>query len=374
MARLPASEAAPDPAAAPDGFAALLALTPQTGPAPQAPPAPAPAEVLAETIAALREVIEARLEQAESPEEAAVIAGQGQARLATLLQDFDAVHGTAFAALLQEEAALQEGADPQDGLPALFDRAGALLTEPAQPADLAGPAPAGHMAVPPLPGPRPSAQWSIEAPLHPGSGVPARAEPKPSAQPDLALQAPTAVEQLSASPPQAAAPQSLPLQAQPLQTQPLQALSQPPAAAQPPHPPEAPPIPTQIAEPLRRLSHEEERTRVELMPKGLGSIEIEVHRAEDGRLQVVLRADNSATLAALRGDREGLLGALGQSGITDADLGFGSFSDPRRGGQTRREASPRDAAPLPFAGAAPLTPEAPASAPRTTAGRIDIIT
>ena len=81
-----------------------------------------------------------------------------------------------------------------------------------------------------------------------------------------------------------------------------------------------------------RLS--EGRTRVELTPRGLGDIEIDL-RQEGGQLRVVLRAENPAVLAGLRQDREGIAAMLRDGGVDlgDGALGFESFDGHRPRGQ-----------------------------------------
>jgi hypothetical protein len=75
----------------------------------------------------------------------------------------------------------------------------------------------------------------------------------------------------------------------------------------------------------------EGNTRIELTPRGLGDIEIDMRHDEAGKLRVVLKADNPAVLTAFRQDRELLIGALRESGGaemtgSDVDLSFESFA------------------------------------------------
>jgi flagellar hook-length control protein FliK len=83
-------------------------------------------------------------------------------------------------------------------------------------------------------------------------------------------------------------------------------------------------------------------TRIELTPRGLGDIEIDMRHDEAGKLRVVLKADNPAVLTAFRQDRDLLLGALrdssgGEIAGSDVDLSFESFA-----GHQSRQRSDQD--------------------------------
>jgi flagellar hook-length control protein FliK len=83
-------------------------------------------------------------------------------------------------------------------------------------------------------------------------------------------------------------------------------------------------------------------TRIELTPRGLGDIEIDMRHDEAGKLRVVLKADNPAVLTAFRQDRDLLLGALrdssgGEFSGSDVDLSFESFA-----GHQSRQRSDQD--------------------------------
>jgi len=84
-----------------------------------------------------------------------------------------------------------------------------------------------------------------------------------------------------------------------------------------------------ITDQIRKATFSEGRTRIELAPRGLGEIEIDVQPGEAGRLRVVVRAENPAVLHALRTDRDSLLNLLDDSGVSveDGDLELGDFSD-----------------------------------------------
>ena len=83
-----------------------------------------------------------------------------------------------------------------------------------------------------------------------------------------------------------------------------------------------------LAQQIRSASISEGNTRIALAPRGLGEIEIDLRPDEAGKLRIILRAENPAVLQALRGDRDGLLLALSESGtaVDDAELEFEDFS------------------------------------------------
>lgn len=87
-----------------------------------------------------------------------------------------------------------------------------------------------------------------------------------------------------------------------------------------------------LAQQIRAVSFSEGNTRISLAPRGLGEIEIDMRPDEAGKLRIVLRAENPAVLFALRGDRDGLLLTLSESGtdIRDADLSFEDFGNRQR--------------------------------------------
>ena len=86
---------------------------------------------------------------------------------------------------------------------------------------------------------------------------------------------------------------------------------------------------------IANVSLSEGRTRVELTPRGLGDIEIDL-RQEGGQLRVVLRVENPAVLAVLRQDRDGIVAMLRDGGVDlgDGSLGFESFDGHRSRGQS----------------------------------------
>lgn len=98
-----------------------------------------------------------------------------------------------------------------------------------------------------------------------------------------------------------------------------------------------------IAAQIKGVSFAEGTTRVELMPKGLGGIEIEIARDDAGKLRVVLRAENPAVLNAMRTDREVLVTMLrdGGTSVDDGAVSFESARDGREGqGQSQSGGRP----------------------------------
>ena len=122
---------------------------------------------------------------------------------------------------------------------------------------------------------------------------------------------------------------------------------------------------------IRGHSFREGTTRIELSPAGLGDLEIELSPGEGGGLRIVLRAENPLVLAALRSDRDTLLGLLRDGGAQagDASLSFEDFG-ARQGTGRQYRAAPEPPPPATLADAEPAKPEPI----RRAAGRIDILT
>ncbi|MFD1342044.1 flagellar hook-length control protein FliK [Litorisediminicola beolgyonensis] len=97
----------------------------------------------------------------------------------------------------------------------------------------------------------------------------------------------------------------------------------------------SPGLAASVSDQIGRTRISEGRTVIELAPRGLGSIEIDLKTDETGQLRVVLRAENPAVLAALRSDRALLMSVLGDSqpGLGDAALDFEEFNQPRQNTQ-----------------------------------------
>ncbi|PCH94798.1 MAG: hypothetical protein COB84_07085 [Rhodobacteraceae bacterium] len=84
-----------------------------------------------------------------------------------------------------------------------------------------------------------------------------------------------------------------------------------------------------VASQLQGKLSSEGITRIELAPRGLGNILIELQTKETGEIQIIVKAENPAVLHALRTDRDALLSALpnnisAQDGI---DLEFEEFNE-----------------------------------------------
>ena len=103
--------------------------------------------------------------------------------------------------------------------------------------------------------------------------------------------------------------------------------SPPVTAAKPEQPAAASSFSKNIANQIQEVTLSPGRTRIELAPRGLGSVVIDLHPKESGGLQVVLRAENPAVLHALRSDREALLAILSNSDVQqeNVSLNFQSF-------------------------------------------------
>jgi hypothetical protein len=135
-----------------------------------------------------------------------------------------------------------------------------------------------------------------------------------------------------------------------------------------------------VLDQIKRGSVSEGRTRIELTPAGLGTIEIDLGPDEAGQLRIVVRAESPAVLSMLRSDRAALLTALGDSNaaLGDATLDFESFGgqagDGRSPGTERRDLRGDIGHDIPeVEGSAPsLTPLASPQAAATD--RLDIFT
>lgn len=81
-----------------------------------------------------------------------------------------------------------------------------------------------------------------------------------------------------------------------------------------------------IVNQVRAVELEDGVTRVELTPRGLGTLEIEMTTKADGSLSVVVRAENNAVLTSLREDRALLAEILPDS--AQSSLDFQEFEQP----------------------------------------------
>ena len=128
-----------------------------------------------------------------------------------------------------------------------------------------------------------------------------------------------------------------------------------------------------LAQQIRTATFVDGHTRISLAPRGLGEIEIDMRPDEAGKLRIILRAENPAVLHALRGDRDGLLMTLTDSGadVRDADLSFEDF-----GQRHRREAGSADAPSGRLADVGPADAPDPVERPRHlgATGTLDMLT
>ncbi|PJE34234.1 hypothetical protein CVM52_23305, partial [Pseudooceanicola lipolyticus] len=138
--------------------------------------------------------------------------------------------------------------------------------------------------------------------------------------------------------------------------------------------PQGPSFAANLAAQVKGVQLTEGTTRVELAPRGLGGLEIDVATDDQGGLKVIIRAENPSVLQALREGREALLAVLRDSGaeVQDSALGFENF------GRDSRQQTPQDQ-PQGDAAAAPAEDDLPADAPAPVAaplpeGQVDIIT
>lgn len=83
-----------------------------------------------------------------------------------------------------------------------------------------------------------------------------------------------------------------------------------------------------LASQIKGTSIVEGRTRIELAPRGLGEIEIDLRSDDTGKMRVVIRAENPAVLGAMRLDREHIAAILGgEASFDEATLDFESFQE-----------------------------------------------
>ncbi|WP_158214524.1 flagellar hook-length control protein FliK [Phaeobacter sp. 22II1-1F12B] len=112
-------------------------------------------------------------------------------------------------------------------------------------------------------------------------------------------------------------------------------------------------------------------TRVELSPRGLGGIEIDLSRDDEGTLKVTVRAENPSVMGALRDNREALLLALRDSGVSLENNSLG-FEDFGQGNRKTNEPSEQISIAIGETEEEAATPEAVSAA--VGEGRVDIIT
>jgi hypothetical protein len=80
---------------------------------------------------------------------------------------------------------------------------------------------------------------------------------------------------------------------------------------------------------IKNASWNENQARVQLSPRGLGDIEVDVMRDNAGNLKATVRVENPLVLEMLREEKNGLQALLENNGfnLSDADLEFEEFED-----------------------------------------------
>lgn len=361
-----------------------------------------------------------------SPPALTRIAGQ----LGQVLQQFDQAHGTNAAEVLTRNAAkladLTLPADGPDAAPALLGLSRALLrVAPSEAATLPQPvkveqpltASTGTQAAPtqvsfaqvletalarptPQQPPAPTLDslqptlQSVGAPQDSLRAAPApdlsglfaeAAAPKDKTAPQAAAASSIAAAvagAMKAEPaPQATAPGQAPEAAAPLPavgaTSSVSGTTAP--AAAPPPPPATPATPSGFAANLlgQIKGHQigEGTTRIELAPRGLGSIEIDLVRSDNGEMKVTIRAENTSVMGALRDGRDALLLTLRDNGVAmqSGALGFEDF-DRGRGQQHQQQQTSATAQIAEETASEPLADTTPHTDTMLRDGRIDIMT
>lgn len=136
-----------------------------------------------------------------------------------------------------------------------------------------------------------------------------------------------------------------------------------------PLPPRAEPSALQrnLLDRLSEVSLEEGRSRFLLRPRGLGTVEIDLTRLMDGRMQVVLRLENPMVLEGLRAEADQLGAWLEERGF---DLG-GEAPEFAAWEAAEPSASPGEE---PGADAVPAGPDPDAGAVLSADGRLNLLT
>ncbi|MGE4326596.1 MAG: flagellar hook-length control protein FliK [Pseudodonghicola sp.] len=127
-----------------------------------------------------------------------------------------------------------------------------------------------------------------------------------------------------------------------------------------------------LTEQIRAAEVSDGHTRIELNPRGLGALEVDVSTTDDGLLNVVVRAENPGVLNALKADRDLLAQALGNLGGGALDLQSFSQGSDQRGSDQR--AAPSMIASAMESPAVASAGEIAAPADRIGGGRLDIVT
>ncbi|MDC0739455.1 flagellar hook-length control protein FliK [Cognatishimia sp. SS12] len=95
----------------------------------------------------------------------------------------------------------------------------------------------------------------------------------------------------------------------------------------------APRFATALMNQVRGVEFREGVTKIELTPRGLGNIEIELKTSSDGALSVVVRAENAHVLNSLREERSLLADAI--AGAGESSVEFQEYEKPDQQGQGR---------------------------------------
>lgn len=132
-----------------------------------------------------------------------------------------------------------------------------------------------------------------------------------------------------------------------------------------------------VSQQIRGLDTADNKLRFSLSPYGMGEIEIEVMRSENGRMQIAMTTESASVLSMLRQDRDQLLDALQSRGISadNADLDFQTFDDRgRNGGQQQGPEFTQKAAQADDAPGSDAQPLAQTPSSNLSAGQLDILT
>ncbi|WP_339761253.1 flagellar hook-length control protein FliK [uncultured Sulfitobacter sp.] len=94
-----------------------------------------------------------------------------------------------------------------------------------------------------------------------------------------------------------------------------------------------------VAQQIRTVETGDSKFRFSLSPYGMGEIEVEIGRSENGRVQISMVTETASVLNVLRQDREQLLDALQSRGIAaeNSDLDFQTFGERGRNDQQQPE-------------------------------------
>ncbi len=132
-----------------------------------------------------------------------------------------------------------------------------------------------------------------------------------------------------------------------------------------------------VSQQIRSLDTVDNKLRFSLSPYGIGEIEIEVMRSENGRMQIAMTTESASVLNMLRQDRDQLLDALQSRGISadNADLDFQTFGDRgRNGGQQDGPEFETNLSQADDPQGSDALPLAQTPSPSLLAGQLDILT